>query len=253
MSKETSTWYSSRLGGEITLVRWGSVGQPVLVFPTAGGDCEEIERFHLIDACSDLLTAERVKMYSVDSLAGRSWLTTDKSTAAGAAAQVRFDECLYHEVLPAIRADCGAGEADSESEGDDLSIVTAGASLGAYNALAFLCRHPESTRLAICMSGTYDLKKFLSGPVTNDYHWISPERFVPELPEDGPHLGRLRERFAVIAHGRGRFESPEESWLVANALGDRGVPNRVDTWGEEWHHDWVTWRDMLPKYLDEFL
>jgi esterase/lipase superfamily enzyme len=33
-------------------------------------------------------------------------------------------------------------------------------------------------------------------------------------------------------------------------LGSRGVPNRVDLWGPHVNHDWPTWRDMLPKYLD---
>ena len=37
MSKESSTWYSPRVGQEVTLVRWGNVGRPVLIFPTAGG------------------------------------------------------------------------------------------------------------------------------------------------------------------------------------------------------------------------
>jgi esterase/lipase superfamily enzyme len=35
-------------------------------------------------------------------------------------------------------------------------------------------------------------------------------------------------------------------------LGAKGVPNYVDLWGPEWHHDWVTWREMLPKYLDRW-
>jgi hypothetical protein len=29
------------------------------------------------------------------------------------------------------------------------------------------------------------------------------------------------------------------------------VPNRVDNWGPQWEHDWHTWRQMLPQYLDE--
>ena len=29
-------------------------------------------------------------------------------------------------------------------------------------------------------------------------------------------------------------------------LGAQGVPNRVDEWGPEWPHDWVTWREMFP-------
>ena len=42
MIKTVSRWYSDRLKQEITLVRWGHWGQPVLLFPTAGGDAEEV-------------------------------------------------------------------------------------------------------------------------------------------------------------------------------------------------------------------
>ena len=48
-------WYSGRLQTEITVVRWGVVGRPVLVFPSAGGDAEEIERHGLVNACGPLL------------------------------------------------------------------------------------------------------------------------------------------------------------------------------------------------------
>ena len=82
MSKETATWTSERLGREITLVRWGEVGTPVLVFPTAGGDAEEIERFHLVTAVGEYLADGKAKIYSVDSLAGRAWLTEDSTSAA---------------------------------------------------------------------------------------------------------------------------------------------------------------------------
>ncbi len=244
MSKEKSTWHSQRLNREITLVRWGEVGIPILVFPTAGGDCEEIERFHLVDAVGDYLADGKIKLYSVDSLAGRAWLTESKSSRAGAHIQSQFDACLYHEVLPAMRADCGDPEAE---------IVTAGASLGAYNALAFLCRHPDACRSAICMSGTYGLEKFLEGPVTEEYHWASPLHFVPKLEEESDLLTGLRQRFALLTHGEGRWEDPEESWNVANALGARGIPNRVDSWGPDYIHDWTTWRAMLPKYVGELV
>jgi esterase/lipase superfamily enzyme len=39
---------------------------------------------------------------------------------------------------------------------------------------------------------------------------------------------------------------------MANALGRMGIPNRVDSWGPEWHHDWVTWRKMLPQVLGDW-
>jgi len=244
VSKAKETWTSERLGREITLARWGEIGTPVLVFPTAGGDAEEIERFHLVRMADPWLAAGLVKIYSVDSLAGRFWLAEDKTSGPATAFQRRFDEALYHEVLPAIRKDC---------QDDEIEIITAGASLGAYNALAFLCLHPDACRAALCMSGTYGLEKFLRGPVTEDYHHVSPLHFVPDLPEDGEQLRRLRERFVLLTHGEGDYEDPDESWKVERVLGPKGIPNRVDSWGKDWRHDWTTWRAMLPKYLEELV
>lgn len=243
MSKESSTWHSSHMDREIQLVRWGEVGKPVLIFSTAGGDAEEVERFHLIGALSELLEEGRVKAYSVDSLAGRAWLTEDASTAAGAKVQNQFDACIRHEVVPAIRQDC---------DDDAVEVLVAGASIGAFNAVAALCRHPDIFSHAICMSGTYDLQKFLEGPKTSDYFESSPLDFVPDLP-DGEFLDTLRKRFVLLTHGEGRWEDPAQSWRMADVLGERGIPNRVDVWGDEYDHDWPTWREMLPKYLDELL
>ena len=38
---------------------------------------------------------------------------------------------------------------------------------------------------------------------------------------------------------------------MADVLGGKGVPNRVDDWGTGYKHDWPTWREMAPRYLDE--
>ena len=45
------------------MARWGDVGRPVLVFPTAGGDAEEVERMGLVDACAPLMADGRIKLY----------------------------------------------------------------------------------------------------------------------------------------------------------------------------------------------
>ena len=72
--KAVERWYSGRLQHEITVVRWGTFGRPVLVFPSAGGDAEEIERNGLVGACGPLLADGRVKLYSVDSVAGQAMI-----------------------------------------------------------------------------------------------------------------------------------------------------------------------------------
>ena len=80
--KTRERWFSDRLQEEITVVRWGTFGKPVLVLPSAGGDAEEIERFGLVDACGELLAEGRVKLYSVDSVAGQAMI--DQGGLAGA-------------------------------------------------------------------------------------------------------------------------------------------------------------------------
>jgi esterase/lipase superfamily enzyme len=73
--KVRDRWYSGRLQMDVTVVRWGVYGTPVLVFPTAGGDAEEIERNGLVNACGQLLAEGRIKIYSVDSVAGQAMMT----------------------------------------------------------------------------------------------------------------------------------------------------------------------------------
>ena len=56
----------------------------------------------------------------------------------------------------------------------------------------------------------------------------------------------------VMPSGEGDYEDIGESWRMANILGSKGIPNRVDSWGPNYKHDWETWREMLPQYLAEF-
>jgi esterase/lipase superfamily enzyme len=238
--KQVERWYSERMGMESTLARWGHWGTPVLVFPTAGGDAEEIERQGIIDACGGLLAAGRVKLYSCDSLAGLAMVEEWGAPEQRMRLLNAYHEHVRWEVLPAIRADSG---------GDERPLVTIGASIGAFNAVALLCRYPEVFRAAVGMSGTYDLQRFYEGRFSDELYLSSPMHFLPGL--EGEPLDRLRERFVVLAAGEGAWENIDESWRLADVLGDKGVPNRVDSWGPDFEHDWPTWRHMVPHYLDE--
>ena len=222
------------------IARWGDVGVPVLVFPTAGGDAQEIERFHLVDACGDLIADGRVKLYSCDSVNGRALLTKEGDSLHRSWMLRQFVEFIGQEVVPAIRTDCRS---------DDIEIITSGSSIGAFNALAVLCRYPSVFRQAICMSGTYQLERFMDGPINEHFAWASPLHAMGSLDDD--HLDALRRRSVILASGEGANEDIGESWHAAHVLGAAGVPNRVDSWGQQWAHDWPLWREMLPHYLGE--
>lgn len=240
--KTVGKWYSERLKREVTMVRWGTFGQPVIVFPTAGGDAEEIERMHLVGAVRPLIEAGKIKVYSVDSVAGAALLKREGSAQHQMWLQNMFHQYIRHEVAPAIRTDCKA---------DDIEIWAAGASIGAFHSVAVVCRWPDVFTKACAMSGTYDLRRFYDAKDFSDDFWVSsPIHFVPTL--EGRHLDVLKTRYILLPSGEGRAEDLGESWRMGNALGAKGIPNRVDPWGTDWHHDWPTWREMLPKYLGEW-
>ncbi len=239
--KLRTDWYSQHLQQTLAIVRWGHSGTPVLLFPTAGGDAEECERFLMIQVLSPLLEAGRIKIYSCDSIAGRAWTSREGTGAHRARVQTRWDRFIADELAGAIRKDCNSPE---------MEIVTAGASIGAFAAVSTLCRHPHIFKTAIGLSGTYDLSRWLDGEWSDDFYFASPLHYLPGL-DGGPQLEKLRERFVLLATGEGQWEAPEESWRMAGVLGDKGVPNRVDAWGPDYDHNWPTWREMLPKYLAE--
>jgi esterase/lipase superfamily enzyme len=241
LEKTTTVWRSRHLGRDVDVARWGRGGRPMLLYPTAGGDFEETERFHMLDVLEPLVSSGRVRVYSCDSVAGRTWIDGESGGRRRAEVQGQFDRFVAEELVPAFQADGGGGD-----------VIVAGASIGAYEALASICRHPDLFASAICMSGTYDLTRWMDGEHTLDFHYASPLHFLPTLG-DSPQLSALRRRFVLLATGSGDYEAPWESWRVAHVLGSKGIPNRVDDWGPSWRHDWVTWRAMLPKYVEEML
>ena len=170
-----------RTQADLTVARWGSYGSPVLLFPTAGGDAEEIERHKMIAHLEPLIAAGRAKVYSVDSVAGRALAEHRGSAEYQLALFNGFHEAIAREVIPAIHSDLG---------GQHIPVTVAGASIGAFNALAITCRYPELVQSAVCMSGTYAIEQFLGGHVNDDLYFSSPLRFLPGL--EGPALDLLR-------------------------------------------------------------
>jgi esterase/lipase superfamily enzyme len=239
-AKVAERWFSDRVHDEITLVRWGTFGTPVLVLPSAGGDAEEVERNGLVDACGPLLAEGRVKLYSVDSIAGQAMIRKAGTAEDRMWLVNQFQEYVRWEVVPAIHADLG---------GRTIDVIATGASIGAFNAVAVLCRYPDVFSAAIGMSGSYRIERFYDEAWSQDLYFAAPLQFLPGLA--GPRLDRLRQRFVLLAAGEGDWENIGESWQMAAALGDKAIPNRVDNWGPQWSHDWHTWRRMLPQYLRE--
>jgi esterase/lipase superfamily enzyme len=232
MQREFWTWSSPRLGAPARVARWGHFGTPVLLFPTAGGDFEEVERFHLIGAVRELIESGRIKIFSIDAIAARTWLRGNASPEQCVTVQGQFDAYIDAELVPLIRRDC---------QNDTIEMIAAGAALGAYSAVGALRRLPSVFRTAIGLSGLYDLSRFLPPEAAPALHSVSLQNF------DGAN--QVRSRFVLLASGEGDYETPSESKRTAAALEAAHVPSRLELWGPAYAHSWNTWRAMLPKYL----
>lgn len=243
VNREIRSWWSPALGREMHVGRFGHYGKPVLLFPTGGGDFLEHERFLMIRALRPLIEAGRIKVYTVDNINRDGWISPDAPPRRKTSLQAAFDAYLVSELAPYVRADCG---------GTDQAFATAGASLGAYNAVTAVTKHPELFDLAVTMSGTFDLSRWLGAYRDDDFYFNHPLDFVPNL---GPsaQLDALRRARFVLGVGQGRWDNPANSFRMARVLGDKGVWNRVELWGADADHDWPTWRAQLPMFLDKLV
>lgn len=216
------------------MVRWGHFGTPVLIFPTAGGDFEEIERFQLVAALGPLIDGGRIKAYSVDALAVRARLSGTTSI------DDRYDAFLYEDVLRRIRSDCRA---------ERIEPLLVGASLGAGTAIRTLCRHPDVFRGAIGLSGIYSDGRDCGETMSDGTAISSTSAFSFVTALSVAQIEQLKTRIITVGSGAGDYENPTESRRLAAAFAAKGIPCRFTDWGLGRDHTWSTWRDLLPGLL----
>lgn len=243
MKKEYHSWHSPSLGINMPIIVYGSWGPPVLMFPTAAADCEEYERFGLIDSIAHHVEAGKVKLFSVDSINRHSWMNDGLHPGERARRQALYDAYINQEVGPFIADHC---------QSPDIGICTTGASFGAYHALNTLLKHPERFRATIAMSGAYDVRNYSGDYYDDNVYFNNPVDYLPNL-NDGYILDKLRQCNINILTGQGAYEAPHQSRRVSELLSSKGIPHNLDLWGYEWPHDWPTWKVMLNEYFGKLL
>ena len=193
-----------------------TTGRPVLLFPTAGGDFEEVERHGLIAALAPLIDAGRIKVYSVDSVAGRHWIEK-QPLAASTARGYRTSSTPSSTTswCPLIRRDCAS---------TDIEIVAP----APRSAPSTPWRRSAATRTpsasAIGMSGTYDLSHYVRRPLERRLLLLLAAALPARSWLRAGSSQTLRRRFVVLASGSGRWENIDESWAMASVLGGKGDP-----------------------------
>jgi len=242
MHREIRKWHSTNLNKEMEIVVYGHYGFALLMFPTAGADFLEYERFQMIDSIQSFIDSGKCKVFSINSINNESWLNNQIYPPHKSLRHGQYNQYIVSEVVPFIFDHCKG----------NVPIITTGASLGAFHAANLFFRRPDIFRGTIAMSGVYDLKEYSDGYYDQHVYFNSPVEYLPNATDE-TYLNQMRNNLGiVIASGQGEFEDPSASIRLSNILKAKGIRHWLDIWGYDVKHDWPTWRDMLPYFLSKF-
>src|SRR5713226_9053475 len=173
MKRDYRKWWSPALGRDMELLVFGDRGTPVIAFPTSMGRFYQWEDFGMVAHMAQRINEGWLQLWCVDSVDGESFYDKQKPPQERAARHLAYERYLVDEVVPAIRA---------ENPVDYL--VTAGASFGAFHALAFVTRRPGIARKAIGLSGAYDAARWFGDLREGDAYFVNPMAFLPLLNDE---------------------------------------------------------------------
>lgn len=151
----------------------------------------------------------------------------------------QWNDYVYNEVVPFIR----------DSTSWETPIITCGASFGALHSMNLFLKRPDIINGVIAMSGVYDLTEYTKGHYDDNVYFNSPMHYMPNLTDHSILEQIRRSNHIHILTGSGAYEDPSSSGRFGKILYDKGIRYELDVWGNEWTHDWPTWRNMLPEYL----
>ncbi len=235
MNREFHRWFSPTLQREMDLLVFGHAGARLLIFPTSKGRFYEWEDRGMIGVLADQIEAGQLQVYCVDSVDEESWYAWWKHPGSRAWRQTEYDRYLCDEVLPMTRA-----------KNPDMTLITLGASFGAYHALNFALRHPELVGRAIGLSGVYDISYWASDFAGGDVYYQNPVAYMANESDPG-RLAALQRMDIILAVGRDD-RLREQSERLSGVLWNRGIGNALRLW-DGWSHDWPYWTQMIRQYI----
>lgn len=237
MNRKVFGWHSPSLNKKMPIVSYGNYGFALLLVPTAAADYLEYERFQLIDSLAPFINAGKMKVFSVDSVNNESWLNNNMAPWDKSYRHVQWNNYIYNEVIPYIKSETST----------DTPVYVSGASFGALHSMNLFLKRPDLISGVVAMSGVYDLTYYSNGYMDDNVYFNSPQHYMPNLADHYVLENIRRSNHIHILTGSGSFEDPRAGGEFAKILYDKGISYDFDNWGENYKHDWPTWRDMLPN------
>ncbi len=238
MKREYHRWYSSRLGRDMETLVFGHAGLPAIVFPTSQARFYEFEDRGMVAAIADKLERGDLQLFCVDSVDSESWYNRGVGPRWRIARQVQYDNYIVHEMVPFVRW-----------HNQNPLLITLGCSFGGFHAVNCAFRHPDVFTGCLSMGAAFDLKSlgFLPGYYDQDVYFNLPLDNLPNL-EDPWFLNRMRSNTYVLATGV-HDQCWNDNERLAGVMRGKGIPVRLEVWGDNARHDWPWWQRMVEVYL----
>jgi len=228
---------STNLGQDFDYKIYGTSGKPLVVFPCSQGRYFDYENFGMIEILKPFIEAGDLLVITVDSRDSDSWY--GKKDSQMGVNHRKYELCITQELIPHI----------SKTYGINECFMTTGNSWGAYHALNFSLKFPGIFDSAICLSGAYSLKTVVGNYYDesiyyNDIPMYLANLWAPEL------LRELKDSYFIICHGKGSWElHNDEAAMAVRMLYDRKITYWYDVWGENYPHDWNSWKQQIGKFI----
>jgi esterase/lipase superfamily enzyme len=235
MQRTHESWHSSALGRTMEFLWFGWSGYPVLAFPTSMGRFFQYEDTGLIGSLAAKIDAGYLQLVCVDSVDAESWYDKAISPYLRGKRHEQYDAYLAGELAPYVR-----------ERSRWAQLGTFGCSFGGYHASNFAGRHPELVSKAVCLSGVYDVHRFVDGYWDDTDYFNSPADYIANM--GGDQLDRLRHIEWVVATGE--YDSlVEDNRRFAALLGAKGLPLHAEIWPGVFGHDWPFWNAAAPRLI----
>lgn len=237
MQREYHVDDSGALGRRMERLVFGHAGLPILVFPTSQGRFFEFEEFGMVAAVADKIDHGEIQLWCVDSVDNESWYARDVPGNWRIRRHLQYERYIVDELIPHIRW---------KTWRDSVAVL--GCSFGGFHAASMALRHPDVITATLSMSGAFDMvMPFLRGHYDQDTYFTLPTHFLPNLP-DSWQLDRMRRNTFILATGH-HDQCWNDNERLAGILRSKGIPVRLDVWGDGTGHDWPWWKRMAQVYL----
>jgi esterase/lipase superfamily enzyme len=167
-----------------------------------------------------------LQFFCVDSVDAESWYNRNVPARWKIARQLQYQDYVLREVVPYIKRAYW-----------NRKFITLGCSFGGYHAANMALRHPDVFTGFLSMSGIFDVSYFLHGYHDQDVYFNMPPQYLANMSD--PY---------VLATGE-HDQCWDANERMAAVMRARGIPVRLDVWGNGTGHDWPWWHQMMREYL----